>query len=120
MEIRITAGATSLEADLLDTDLAKKITELLPLESRPNRWGDEIYFSIPLEYSINTAQEEVEIGDLAYWPSGQGFCIFYGATPASRGNEPRAISEVEVFGRIKGDATVLRNESGGSVKIEKA
>lgn len=58
MEIKITVGATTLEADLLDTELAKKITEMLPLESRPNRWGDEIYFSIPLEYSINRAQEE--------------------------------------------------------------
>lgn len=120
MDIKITLGSTSLEAELMETELANKISAILPIESRPNRWGDEIYFSIPLEYSIATAQEEVEIGDLAYWPSGQGFCIFYGATPASRGNEPRAISEVEVFGRIKGDATVLRNESGNSVKIEKA
>jgi len=118
MNIRITVGSTKLEAELFDTELGRKIAGLLPLESRPNRWGDEIYFSISMDHDLENEVETVETGDLAYWPPGQGFCIFYGTTPASLDGRPRAASEVEVFGRVIGDVTLLRKESGSDVRIE--
>ena len=55
------------------------------------------------------------MGDLAFWPPGNALCIFYGPTPASRGDEIRAASGVEVVGRITGDATLLRQAPPGSV-----
>ncbi len=37
-----------------------------------------------------------------------------GVTPASRGDEPRAASPVNVFGKVEGDATVLRKVKDGA------
>lgn len=119
MDIKIIVGTTELEAELYDTELGKKIAALLPIETGPNRWGDEIYFGIPLDHKLQNEQEIVESGELAFWPPGKGFCIFYGPTPASSGSEPRAASEVEVFGRVRGDVTALRKETGSKVRIEK-
>ena len=119
MDIRISVGNTILDAELFDSDLAREISALLPLEAGVNRWGQEIYFGIPLDFQLREPREVVEIGNLAYWPPGQGFCIFWGPTPASRGAEVRPASEVEVFGRVKGDATVLDSEPAGKVRIER-
>jgi len=121
MDIKITVGNTVLDAEIFDTELGKKIADLLPLDSSPSRWGDEIYFAMPIDHSLQNEQEEVEVGELAFWPPGKGFCIFYGATPASGGSgKPKAASEVEVFGKVKGDATVLKKESGSKVRVEPA
>jgi hypothetical protein len=61
------------------------------------------------------------VGDLGYWPSGSAFCIFFGPTPASRGNEVRPASAVNVIGRVSGDARVFKKVGDGvKVKIEKA
>ena len=65
--------------------------------------------------------ETVELGDLGYWPPGSAFCIFFGPTPASRGQEIRPASPVNVFGRISGDATVFTTvRSGTAVRVERA
>ena len=118
MDVKIRVGSTELNAEIYNTELGKKIIELLPIEAKPNRWGDEIYFGLPIEHSLQNEQQEVEVGELAYWPPGQGFCIFYGQTPASTGAKPAAASEVEVFGRVKDDVTVLKNETGTTVSVE--
>lgn len=120
MKIHITVGDTVLKAELFNTAMGRKIAGLLPLETRPNRWGDEIYFSIPLDSDIENAVETVDVGDLAYWPPGTAFCIFYGKTPASTGKEPRAASEVEVFGRVLDNVKVLKQESGSTVRVKEA
>jgi len=63
----------------------------------------------------------MEAGELAYWPPGQAFCIFFGPTPASKGNEIRAASAVNIVGRITGDLSGLVDvPDGAEVKIEKA
>ncbi len=100
---------------------AQAILDALPIHGRANRWGDEIYFSIPVAVPVEKAREEVEVGDLAYWPPGNGFCIFFGRTPASTSEKPRAASPVNVFGRVSGDATIFRRtRSGEEIRIEKA
>jgi hypothetical protein len=100
---------------------AQAILDALPIHGRANRWGDEIYFSIPVSVAVEQAHEEVEVGDLAFWPPGNGFCIFFGRTPASTNEKPRAASPVNVFGRISGDATIFREtRSGEDIRIEKA
>jgi len=120
--IRITAGSVSAEAELADNETARRIYAALPIEASANTWGDEIYFTIPVDCDREPdARSEVEVGDLGYWLAGSGFCIFYGRTPMSGGDKPVAASEVNVFGRIVGDATVFRGtRSGTRVLIEKA
>lgn len=121
-EIRITAGDLTLSGSLNDSQTAKLIWEGLPLEGRANLWGDEIYFEIPIVAEQETdAKQDVEVGDLGYWPSGRAFCIFFGPTPVSDDERPRAYSPVNVIGRISGDLALLRQVPDGTrVHIVKA
>ena len=113
--IIISAGDICVEAELGTSATAVKILEALPFESTVNTWGNEIYFTIPVAMQQEPdARAEVEIGELAYWPMGKAFCIFFGPTPVSRDEKPRAYSPVNVFGRVKGDATVLKGIANGA------
>jgi hypothetical protein len=119
--ITITCGSITLQADLNDTSTAAKIWEALPIEGRANTWGDEVYFEIPIHADQEPdARAEVEVGELGFWPMGSAFCIFFGPTPVSTDQRPRAYSPVNILGRVKGDATVLRSvKSGDAVRIER-
>ena len=120
--ILITSADISATANLNESSTADAIWDVLPIEARANIWGDEIYFSIPVhEAEANDAREVVEKGDIGYWPHGDAFCIFFGPTPASRADEIRAASAVNIVGKVDGDPLVFRKVSeGGVVKIEKA
>lgn len=120
-KIRITVGRITAEAVLNDSKTATAVWDALPLSVAGQTWGDEIYFSIPVKAEAENARAVVELGDLAYWPPGSAFCIFYGPTPASRGDEIRPASPVNVFGRVLGDATVFKPvRSGATVRVERA
>jgi hypothetical protein len=118
-QIVITAGDVTLRAKLDDTPTARLVWDALPIDGRANVWGDEIYFGIPVEADLEPdARAEVAVGELAYWPAGRAFCVFFGPTPASVGEEPKAASPVNILGRVLGDATRLRGvEQGASVRI---
>ncbi len=119
--IQITASDVSVAAELNDTKTADFIWEALPLEAAAQTWGDEIYFGIPVSAENEKPQEVVELGDLGYWPPGSAFCIFFGPTPMSSGDEIRPASPVTVLGKIDGDPTVFKSVAlGTAVKIEKA
>ena len=112
--IGIKAGKIEATAELNDTQTAQAIWEALPIKSQGNRWGEEIYFSIPLSLEPENAREVVDMGDLGYWPPGTAFCIFFGPTPMSRGKEIRPASPVNVFGKISGDASVFKQVASGT------
>ena len=117
--IRITAGPVTMEAELNDSQTAQLIWEALPIEARGNTWGDEIYFSIPVAADLENSQGVVELGDLAYWPPGTAFCIFFGPTPMSQGDEIRPASPVNVIGKLRGDPKAFKQvKSGTAIKIE--
>ena len=118
--IVITAGSIRLEAELNDTFTAKAISNILPITAAANTWGDEIYFSMPITLELENGQEVVDLGDLGYWPPGGAFCIFYGLTPASQGDEIRPASAVTIIGKVPGDVTVLKQTSVEQVVIEAA
>ena len=118
--VRITAGKASCEATLNDGRTATAIWDALPIEGRGNTWGDEIYFTIPVTCAPESPREVVDVGDLGYWPPGSALCIFFGPTPASRGDEIRPASPVNVFGRVDGDPSIFKAvRSGSQVKIER-
>ncbi len=119
-KIKILTSSVQMQAELNDSDTAQKIWEILPIEGIVNGWGEEIYFSIPLKLKEENAKETVQEGDLAFWPSGSGFCIFFGPTPISKGEEIRPASAVNVFGKISGDAKQFSKvKDGEKIKIEK-
>src|SRR3990170_3843913 len=99
--LRIRAGQVEAAADLVASPTA-----------------DEIYFEIPVQRdAAPDAREVVQSGEIAYWPPGAAFCIFFGPTPASRGDEIRAASPVNVVGQIDGDAAVFKRVRGGTAVI---
>ena len=120
-KIIIIAEELKLTATLNNSDTAEKIYEALPFEGTATIWGDEIYFNIPVSLSQEPdARADVEVGELAYWPVGTAFCIFFGPTPMSIGEKPRAASPVNIFGKIEGDPLILKEVPGGAVvKVEK-
>jgi len=119
-KIRIKAGDVEVSAELNTTKTARAIWEALPIEGNVKLWGDEVYFSIPVSLELDDALETVNEGDLGYWPQGTAFCIFFGPTPISSGDEIRPASPVNVFGKIIGDAKVLKQVRVGSkIMVEK-
>lgn len=121
-KIRIKAGEVTATATLNDSGTAAAIWKALPITARGNRWGDEIYFEIPVHSSrADDARDVVEAGELGYWPPGSAFCIFWGPTPGSRGDEIRAASPVNPVGRVEGDPSVFDSVlSGSQVRLERA
>ena len=114
-EIRITAGHVSIRAVLDNTPTAREILKILPIRGTVQLWGKEIYFIIPLAAPLEPdAREEVEVGELGYWPDGPALCIFFGPTPVSTGKQPRAYSPVNIIGRFTGDPTILRDVPSGA------
>ena len=122
MRIKIKSGNVEATAELKNTPTAKAIYKKLPIESTANTWGDEVYFEIPVSLEAEgDAKEIVEKGDIAYWPHGECFCIFFGKTPASEDDRPKAASKVNVFGKINGNYNILKKIYGGDkIIIEKA
>ncbi|MBL7199157.1 MAG: hypothetical protein ISS56_03320 [Anaerolineae bacterium] len=121
-KIVITAGSVAMEAELNDRPTARQIWEALPIEGSASTWGDEIYFEIPVIAAQEPdAREQVEVGELGYWPVGHAFCIFFGPTPVSTDQRPRAYSPVNILGRVSGEATAFRSvRSGTRVSITRA
>ena len=119
--IMIIVNAIEIAAELNDSPTAALIWEHLPIEGSANTWGEEIYFSIPVKADLEPgARDEMKIGELAYWPPGEAFCIFFGRTPMSRDDECRAASPVNPVGNVLGDPGVLKSvQQGAAVRIER-
>jgi hypothetical protein len=121
-KIRILIHDLEAEAELNDSKTAERILEAMPIEGKVNVWGEEIYFSIPIKAGQEKgAREVMSLGELGYWPPGHAFCIFFGPTPASHGDEIRAASAVNVIGKVLSDPKVfLKAKDGEKIRLEKA
>ncbi len=121
MKITIKSGNISAEAELYNNKTAKSVYEILPIEANAQTWGDEVYFEIPTHVDLDeSAKEVVELGELGFWPEGDCFCIFFGKTPVSRGNEIRPASKVNVFGKVIGDPKIFKKvKDGDTIIIQK-
>ena len=118
--IRITAGDVSATAVLDGSGTADAIWKALPIDARVSTWGDEIYFDIGVDITPESPREVVGMGDLGYWAPGRAFCIFFGPTPASTGDEIRPASAVNVFGKVEGDPRLFKNvRAGVRVRLER-
>jgi hypothetical protein len=120
-KIIITAGKLDFMAELNDSPTAQSVYDALPMTGSVNLWGDEIYFSIPVHIEQEPdAIQDVEIGDLGFWPAGDAFCIFFGRTPVSKNDKPKAYSPVNIFGHITGEISALKNiKTGTKIHITK-
>ena len=87
-------------------EIAKALVQKLPIAATVMRWGDEIYFDVPVAMANTNPTREVKVGDIGYWPDGPCLCLFFGKTPASKGNEPRPASDITIVGHA--DAPIER------------
>jgi len=117
-DIVLTVDNEELRATLNDSPIATELADHLPTELRMSRWGDEYYGTIGLGMENDReTREEVEVGTLAYWPTGDSLCIFFGPTPVSVGDKPRAASSVSVIGMVGGENLSALKRLGTSVTV---
>lgn len=121
-DLRIIVDGRELAATWTDENPETRaaITDALPLEGDAARWGEELYFRTEVDVPAEDAQAEVPVGSLAYWPQGNAVCLFWGPTPASRGDEPRAASPVNVVARVDDVSPLSGVDGGATVRIERA
>lgn len=121
-DLTVTIADIELGADWLDDnpETREAIDEALPVEGDAARWGDELYFEIPVDVPEEHGQVEVPVGAIAYWPQGNALCVFWGPTPASVDDTPRAASAVNVVAQLE-DPTAIDIGSGGAhVRVDRA
>ena len=117
----LTESGVEVEVELTGENplTVEALWKALPLTGKARRWGKEIYFEVPVEVGEENARREVEVGEVAYWPEGRCLCLFFGPTPASRGDRPVAYSPVNVVGRVRGDPSRLEEvRAGERVRVE--
>lgn len=119
-KIRIAWPSGSVTAVLEATPTAEKLIAALPCESIANTWGDEVYFSVPIEARLEAdARQVVDPGTVCFWVQGAALALPFGPTPVSRGSECRLVTDVNVLGRIEGDAKVLKSvRDGQRIRVE--
>jgi uncharacterized protein len=90
----------TIEIEIDDSDTANAVYLALPLTREVNTWGGEVYFEIPVNVPLHDGKKVMEVGEVAYWPEGKAFCIFFGRTPFSKGEAPEAYSMVTPIGKV--------------------
>ena len=114
MRIRISWSNGQMTAVLKDTPTARNLLNALPCESDAHTWGDEVYFSVPVESELEPdARQVVDPGTVCFWVEGQSLAIPFGPTPVSQGDECRLVTEVNVVGELEDDPQLLESVSEG-------
>ena len=119
MKIKITWDSGEVTATLKDTPTTQEILKAIPCESRAQTWGEEVYFSVPVESNLeDDACQVVEPGTVCFWVEGQSLAIPFGPTPISQGNECRLATKVNILGSIEGDPKLLASvKDGDSIQM---
>jgi uncharacterized protein len=120
MRIRISWHGGETISALADTPTARKLLDAFPCESSANAWGEEVYFGVPVRADLDPdAKQVVPPGSICFWVGGQSLAIPFGRTPASRGNECRLVTAVNVLGKLEGDPRVLDSvNAGDAIRVE--
>ena len=118
-DLRVTVDGMDMSASWVEENpkTREAVAAALPLSGRANRWGDELYFRVPVDVAAEETTAEVPRGGIAYWPAGNGLCLFWGPTPASRDDEPRAAEPVAVVARIHDPSPLASVDGDATVEI---
>ncbi|CCQ33521.1 Cyclophilin-like domain containing protein [Halorhabdus tiamatea SARL4B] len=121
-DLEVTVDDRTLKAEWLEDnpDLREALGDVLPVEGQASRWGDELYFDASLDGQPETTNEEVPVGTIAYWASGEVIALFWGPTPASTDETPKAAAPVAPLARIVDVSPLADLDGGATVRIESA
>lgn len=122
MRICIGYPQGKIYARLQDTPTAQALIAALPIDSSASIWGEEVYFSTPVSVKLeSTARDVVEPGTVCFWVQGNSLALPYGRTPASRKDESRLVTRVNILGEVEGDPRQLENiRDGDKIQVRVA
>lgn len=109
--------------DAMAPKTVRAFLDCLPLETRMNVWGEELYTDCTaIKVGAENARALVDLYDVAYWPQGSAVCLFFGPTPIGSPGEIRPYSPVNVFGRMMNaeKGFVKRVRDGATARFELA
>ena len=121
MRIRIAWDNGSVEAILANTPTAQKVWAALPCTSSASIWGEEVYFTMPVQTTLEPdARQVVDKGAVCFWGEGRSLALPYGPMPISQSDECRLVSQVNVLGQTEGDPRALDSVRGGiDIRVER-
>lgn len=111
-KIIIRTRTANFEAQLDDSDISNAIWLDSPHKLDINMLGSMIYCDMPLKVVLpkEGRTEDMEVGDIAYWPGPGAFCIFFGPTPLSgEDGKPVAPYPMIKIGKVIGDCSEMKN-----------
>lgn len=119
--LRMTIGSVLISAELFDTPTADAIYDSVPFSSSASLWGEEVYFSTPVNVPRESdARAIVEAGELAFWVEGDSIAIGFGPTPISQGKEIRLAAPTNIWARAVEDVRQLRAvPEGAAITVER-
>ena len=122
MRIFLQAGGARVEIEILSTPTATALAAALPVESRAQTWGEEVYFATPVRAKLEPdARQVVEPGTVCFWTQGDALALPYGRTPISTDARPKLANPCNVLGKVVGDPQQLAKiRSGEKIRVEKA
>lgn len=108
--IVIDLGSIKLTGQFNDTKAGRALASRLPFNLGLSRWGEEYYGTADQDLGRHgeAGREVMAVGELGYHDESGWFCIFFGPTPASHGDEPRAAVNLQPVGLVDGDWTAVK------------
>ncbi|MBU1176631.1 MAG: hypothetical protein KKH72_14605 [Alphaproteobacteria bacterium] len=121
VKLAIASGDVELVVETRDTSTTRQILAALPIRARALKWGDEVYFMVPVNAGREAgATDVIKPGEIAFWTQGHAIAIGYGETPLSRHGEIRLAAPCNIWADAENDVRLLDAlEEGDAIELRR-